>query len=111
MHIDFDEANACILPKHATARMKIAAGGTGNTDRYNGGNSVREMDKETDTEKETCVPEFEGKLITEAVARKLASGSKKKFALAKGVILTPSAKDVLRHAGIEVYWQEGRRPI
>ena len=111
MHIDFDEANACILPKHATARMKIAAGRTGNTDRYNGGNSVREMDKETDTEKETCVPEFEGKLITEAVARKLASGSKKKFALAKGVILTPSAKDVLRHAGIEVYWQEGRRPI
>ena len=110
MHIDFDEANACILPKHATARMKIAAGRTGNTDRYNGGNSVREMDKETDTEKETCVPEFEGKLITEAVARKLASGSKKKFALAKGVILTPSAKDVLRHAGIEVYWQEGRRP-
>ena len=95
MHIDFDEANACILPKHATARMKIAAGRTGNTD----------------TEKETCVPEFEGKLITEAVARKLASGSKKKFALAKGVILTPSAKDVLRHAGIEVYWQEGRRPI
>ena len=68
------------------------------------------MDKEADTEKETCVPEFEGKLITEAVARKLASGSKK-FALAKGVILTPSAKDVLRHAGIEVYWQEGRRTI
>ena len=23
------------------------------------------------------------------------------------MILTPSAKDVLRHAGIEVYWQEG----
>ena len=111
MHIDFDEANACILPKHATARMKIATGGTGNTDRYTGGKPVREMDKETDTEKETCVPEFEGKLITEAVARKLASGSKKKFALAKGVILTPSAKDVLRHAGIEVYWQEGRRTI
>ncbi len=111
MHIDFDEANACILPKHATARMKIATGGTGNTDRYTGGKPVREMDKETDTEKETCVPEFEGKLITEAVARKLASAIKKKFALAKGVILTPSAKDVLRHAGIEVYWQEGRRTI
>ena len=76
MHIDFDEANACILPKHATARMKIAAGGMGNTDRYNGGNSVREMDKETDTEKETCVPEFEGKLITEAVARSLHQGVK-----------------------------------
>jgi ABC-type Na+ transport system ATPase subunit NatA len=73
--------------------MKIATGGTGNTDRYTGGKPVREMDKETDTEKETCVPEFEGKLITEAVARKLASGSKKKFALAKGVILTPSAKE------------------
>lgn len=129
MHIDFDEANACILPKHATARMRIAAGETGNAGRYNGGNpggntfgemaretgaekkTGKKSGKEPDNEVESCVPIFEGKLITEAVARKLAAGSKTKFALAKGVILTPSAKDVLRHAGIEVYWQEGRRPI
>lgn len=101
MHIDFDEANACMLPRNATARMRVS-GGAGAADtcvdrkasKPAAGNAV-----------------YEGKLITEAVARRFASEKQSTLTVAKGVVLTPSAKDVLRQSGIEVLWQGRRQPI
>lgn len=98
MHIDFDEANACMLPKNATARMRVSGGACAE-------------DSCADRKAPKPAPlsaVFEGKLITEAVARRLASEKQSTLMVAKGVILTPSAKDVLRQSGIEVLWQ-GRR--
>ena len=53
-----------------------------------------------------CEEIFDGKLITESIARQIA-GRTRKLSLQKGVILTPSAKDVFRHAGVELNWQGG----
>lgn len=117
MHIDFDEANACMLPKSATARMRIVM-----EEPTAGIKTVAEISEQkkiavperTDTgidrgrgreEPEAAEPPFEGKLITEAVARRLAADRRTPVVLAKGVIVTPSAKDVLRYAGIDVLWQ------
>lgn len=113
MHIDFDEANACMLPKNATARMRVS-GDVCAEQTYRGGKSegisvmaVEEADRKAPKPAGGSVF-FEGKLITEAVARQLASEQQSTLTVAKGVILTPSAKDVLRQSGIEVLWQ-GRR--
>ena len=101
MHIDFDEANACMLPKNATARMRISGGACAG---------------DTCGDRKAPKPAaanafFEGKLITEAVARRFASEKQSTLTVAKGVILTPSAKDVLRQSGIEVLWQGRRQSI
>lgn len=109
MHIDFDEANACMLPKNATARMKTktvmegTAAGSADAAAVSAGESA--LRNTAAGEPEESAPLFEGKLITEAVARRLAAGRRTPVVLAKGVIVTPSAKDVLRYAGIDVLWQ------
>lgn len=113
MHIDFDEANACMLPKNATARMRVLGDICPEQARRSG--KCEEISAMAVEEAGRKAPKpaaggavFEGKLITEAVARRLASEKQSTLTVAKGVILTPSAKDVLRQSGIEVLWQ-GRR--
>lgn len=113
MHIDFDEANACMLPKNATARMRVLGDIYPEQARRSG--KCEEISAMAVEEAGRKAPKpaaggavFEGKLITEAVARRLASEKQSTLTVAKGVILTPSAKDVLRQSGIEVLWQ-GRR--
>lgn len=86
MHIDFDEANACMLPRDATARMRTA----------------RKSPATVQTAAPPASAVFTGKLITEAVARQLAAGGGSVLSVGPGVILTPSARDVLFHAGISV---------
>ena len=48
---------------------------------------------------------FDGKLMTEAMARQLIADKRKTLTVMKGAILTPSAKDVLHYAGVEVLWK------
>lgn len=129
LHIDSDEANACMLAPNAAVQMRILNAGistagsaldTGNV--LNDGNTadassastvgstsaVCRKTADSADAAETAPPAFEGKLITEAIARKLAAGCKAPLVLHAGVIVTPSAKDVLRQAKIEVIRQKGR---
>ena len=137
LHIDYDEANACMLPKNAMARMRVKAAegaangqaakapgagsasaaanmlgagdasvaasvlGSGGASIATGSqtaNGVLKCDRKP-------VSGFAGKLITEAVARQLTAGNPSSLELEKGVIVTPSAKDLLRHAGVELIWK------
>ena len=117
MHIDFDEANACMLPSGATARMTVCGDivGSGAAEKaqtaaaaLNG--SVRNNPNQQKAGQPAGMPQceeiFDGKLITESIARQIA-GRTRKLSLQKGVILTPSAKDVFRYAGVELNWQGG----
>lgn len=90
MHIDFDEANGCALPDHAMAVIKTSGGKNG----------IFRIEKQEDKADHPFT--FNGKLITEAVALKFVKEQRKSIDLERGVIVTPSAKDVLCHAGIEV---------
>lgn len=103
MHIDFDEANACMLPPGATARMTVCREEVGQKTALLSAANQKTTQPAGPQASAEC---FDGKLITEAIARQIA-GRTKALSLQKGVILTPSAKDVLRHAGVELNWQEG----
>lgn len=110
MHIDFDEANACMLPKNATARMRVQ---NPSPEAGTLAGKLSPALAERDVSAVKSVPEpsvtvFTGKLITEAVARDLAAKKPSSLTLQKGVIVTPSAKDVFNHTGIEIVWQMGR---
>lgn len=105
MHIDFDEANGCMLKNNSTARMKVV------------GKCSLTVDSQGIKERENTVPvdnlqktgtEYEEKLITEAVAYKIVGDKVRSLTIKKGMILTPSAKDVLSHGGVELLWQTGR---
>lgn len=98
MHIDFDEANACMLGKNATARMRLAAPAQ---------NCAPAAKAEVSQPARAA---FEGKLVTEADARRLAAEGGARLTLRAGTILTPSAKDVLLHAGVEVVFDAGGAP-
>lgn len=89
MHIDLDEANACLLPKGGlTIRM-----------RRGGGWIAGPCPGEAPPAPIPC--QTAGGLITEARAKELASGGKE-LVLDKSAILTPLARDVFLHAGITV---------
>lgn len=110
MHIDFDEANACLLPKNSTARVRKRKGM---------GQTIRSREEEKTEENQKREPEnllitengqsllIGGKLITESVARKLADRAGRELTIDRGIILTPSAKDFLRHVGVTVVRQGG----
>ncbi len=100
MHIDFDEANACMISKNATARMRLAGPAAACA-----ATPVTHVSPASSQEKAPAA--FSGKLITEADAQRLAAAGGRTLTLVKGVILTPSAKDVLLHAGITVEYQTG----
>ena len=98
MHIDVDEANACMLPRNVSARMRPKAETAASSPPPDAAPPVPAGEAL-----------FEGKLITEATARQLASKGIGALAVGPGVILTPSARDVLLHAGIAVRQTGGSR--
>lgn len=100
MHIDFDEANACMISKNATARMRLAGPAASCKAAPVTQTASLPLPKHVSSA-------FSGKLITESDAQKLAASGGKTLTLLRGVILTPSAKDVLLHAGITVEYQTG----
>lgn len=107
MHIDLDEANACLLPKNGIGKIKIKE-----RSKKSRQNSRKESQKEPP--KEVLVTEGSlpylvgGRLVTEAAARQLAADAGKELRISDEIILTPSAKDVLRHAGVNVLRQGGK---
>lgn len=138
MHIDFDEANGCMLPPRATARIKVigrgaampeawpAAGkgnaaaeqtqpaGAGKVNTGTGGPSdagSAQAGAESPCLQGASPVHFREKLMTESVALRLAKERSTQIILEKGAILTPSAKDVLRHAEIDVTWQTGGKVL
>ena len=109
MHIDYDEANACMLPGNTMIRMRVSSACGAEAVKHTAAKPIEMMkQEEADRHAPGGFMTFEGKLITEAVARKLAAAHRSPLSLAAGVIVTPSANDVLRHAGIEVLRQTGR---
>jgi len=87
MHIDFDEANACMLGACGSVFAEILGKGAAKTS-----------------------PQARGAkpyLVTEMEAKQLAatSGDEKRIQLPKGSILTPSAKDVFLHAHCQVEFE------
>jgi propanediol utilization protein len=92
VHIDFDEANACMLDESSVARIYGAAACAL---PVSGADAVPRRE----------VPEAvcEEALITEALAMKIASlGANRNIAVASRTIITPSAKDVFSSARITV---------
>jgi propanediol utilization protein len=83
LHLDFDEANACMLGGGDTAEILDCAGAA-------------------------AKPGKPGKpaLITEGDAKRLVLKGGEKAVLPKGSILTPSAKDVFLHAHCTVVFEQ-----
>lgn len=103
MHIDFDEANACMLPKNAEAFLeKIRQ----KDEKCSHSASMGHVSQERDREDGEML--WDGGLITESQARGVAGRKGTCLCLKSGTIVTPSAQDVLRHAGIEVVFRSGR---
>lgn len=106
MHIDFDEANGCMLQKNALAKMRVstkkktAAEAAYITEKTKVCDTVDAESEKSNTE--ITVKEFEGKLITEAIARQLVAEKVTKVAMKKGLIITPAAKDVFRQARVKL---------
>lgn len=93
MHIDSDEANACLLQPGSFARMQVL-----------GRNSIKK-DKRT---QERPYIIFSDKLITDAVAREIVGRGAGCLKVDGHVIITPSAKDTLKQAGMEIEICGGR---
>lgn len=108
MHIDFDEANGCMLKNNSTARMRSVGKRPLIVDSW--GIKEKENTISVDNLQKTGT-EYEGKLITEAVAYKIVGDKVKSLTIKKGMILTPSAKDVLSHGGVKLLWQTGRESL
>jgi propanediol utilization protein len=90
MHIDFDEANACML-------------GTGTRAEILGEAAPASVPETPPGREGLPVPPPPQKiLVTEADAKRLAAKCGGTLSLAKGSIITPAAKDVLSSAGCSV---------
>lgn len=116
MHIDYDEANACMLPGGAVARMTAKrlvsrpAAERQEVRQASGERAVRqavEPGPEIRAVSDTAGLGIGERLITEEIARSRIVGRTRALEVKKGVLLTPSAKDVLCHAGIELVWRTG----
>ena len=113
MHIDFDEANGCMLKKNAMAKMRVSKKAYGSKKSVQvhvtqeaksyttGGKEPDKIDEGTSGD---SVKEFDGKLITEAIARKMVAEKVTKISMKKGLIVTPAAKDVFRQARVKLLW-------
>lgn len=88
MHLDFDEANACGL----TCGTKGAISGRCP------GITTAVPAKTAPLPKAVCTQ----KVITEAIARQMVAGGAKEAAFPKGILVTPSAKDVFSNAKIQI---------
>jgi propanediol utilization protein len=84
LHLDFDEANACMLKSGDTAEIVSLSGAA--------------TVKAAETAGEPSPESLKAALITEAEAKRLVQKSGDKIILPRGSILTPSAKDVFLHA-------------
>lgn len=91
MHIDFDEANACAASCGAKGRLLAAEGGLGESA------SAKIAPKPMPASAEIKV-----KVVTEAVALEIAASGSKAVFLPKGVLITPSARDIFIHKGIRL---------
>ncbi len=123
MHIDYDEANACMLPKNATARMRLqtpccSIEQTPAKEKQPVKSCAEEKKspeakpekeiKPCDQPKEKPETVFTGKLITEAIAKELTAQKGGTLTIKKGVIVTPSAKDIFSREKMELVWETGR---
>lgn len=88
MHIDYDEANACFLQPRSFARMSVME------------NKI--FSKEEKTSKKRLTATFSDKLITDAVAKNIISSGTMQLKVNGRVIITPSARDTLTHAGVKI---------
>ena len=121
MHIDYDEANACMLPKNATAKMRLQTPCCSLEKTPVKPHAEEKIEQKpavkTEPEKEKIPcdepvkkPEtvFNGKLITEAIAKELTAQKGGTLTIKKGVIVTPSAKDIFSREKMELVWETGR---
>lgn len=90
MHIDWDEANACMLTRHSTARIRI---GTAAAPQSLAADAA--VPSAADPAAVCAADEH---LITEAKARALAARGLR-IQIGSSTLITPAAQDVLRHAG------------
>ena len=90
MHIDVDEANACMLP--GCAQGQILAGAL----------PIAAAPQSAAVQPAPACPAYAEGVITEAVAKSLCAGGGKTVRVSGGAILTPSARDVFTTAGITV---------
>jgi propanediol utilization protein len=98
MHIDFDEANACMLGTENRAEILEALPAPEAAPR-------REPEPEALPRREAApVPPSRPRkiLVTEAEAKRLAAGCGGTLSFPRGTILTPAAKDVFSYAGCSV---------
>lgn len=89
MHIDWDEANACLLAPSSSARIRAAG-------------ITLPQSTAADTpaaDAPTCIAQE--RLITESKARALAACGQS-VQVARTTLITPAAQDVLLHAGVTV---------
>jgi propanediol utilization protein len=102
LHLDFDEANACMLTAEDTAEI-LDCGGVAPP-------PSERLPEPPLSERSPVAPPSESSkplpakpvLITEAEAKRLAAGSGGSLRLPRGSILTPSAKDVFLYARCKV---------
>ena len=96
MHIDWDEANACMLAQPSTARIRIGT--------VPAPQSAAMATAATATDTATAKPAVcatDERLITEAKARALtASGLH--IQIGSSTLITPAAQDILLHAGATI---------
>jgi len=84
LHVDFDEANACAASSGAQVEI-LGPGWSPPVGACAGAAAA-------------CGE----RLVTEAVAKRLAAGEEKTLRLARGAIITPAGRDVLNRAGVGV---------
>lgn len=108
MHIDLDEANACMLSSGTTARMVVKGRGAASES-----GCPLKTGRDTPETEDLGEPSvrLDEKVITEEIAVRKIIGKTSRFMIQKGVIVTPSAKDALLHAGVDILWQSGGMPL
>lgn len=90
MHIDFDEANACLC--QSGDKGELLCGGT---------MPVKPPEPPEPVCREAA-PAVRRQVICEEEAKRLCAAGERTLALQKGTLLTPSARDVLRERKIDV---------
>ncbi|MDR2135418.1 MAG: phosphate propanoyltransferase [Treponema sp.] len=103
MHIDFDEANACMLGTGTSAEI-LAAYGAAERQTAGCGRPPGEASPPETAPRPPPVPAPKSQrlLVTEAEAKRLVAGPGGTLSFPKGTIVTPAAKDVFSYAGCPV---------
>ncbi|MDR2136578.1 MAG: phosphate propanoyltransferase [Treponema sp.] len=103
MHIDFDEANAC-MPGTGTRAEILAACGAEERQTAGRGGPLGEASSPETAQRPPALPASKSQklLVTEAEAKRLVAGPGGTLSFPKGTIVTPAAKDVFSYAGCPV---------